>query len=109
MFVLLVPKITLIIPQSHQAVFNFSKFGVFNLLVVPGKLMFQANNSKVCNRRAANSQDSWQECNEIVEIGMHKGAKVYKCDGESKNPHITMLDRDVHLRRLFWRKVKDFK
>ena len=73
MFVLLVPKINHP-PPSHQAVLNFSKFGVFGLLVVLGKLIFQTNNSKVCNKRAANSQDSWQACNEIVKIGLHNCA-----------------------------------
>ena len=79
MFVLFfVPKINH--APSHQAIFNFSKFAVFVLLVVPGKLIFQTSNSMVCNRRAANSEDSWQACNEIVEIGLHKGATVYKCE-----------------------------
>ena len=57
MFVLLVPKSN---RPLHQAAFSFSKFGVFGLLIVLGKLIFQINNGKVCNSRAANSQDSWQ-------------------------------------------------
>ena len=106
MFVLLVPKINH--PPITPSSFQFFQIWCLRSPGCPRKKNFFLKQRTVRYAIVKQQMDKT-----AGRRGRVLRLKFTNARGEVKKKqhiaHITMLDRDLHLLRLFWRKVKDFK